>query len=241
MSIAANVKQTIERLPPGRVFGYEVFDDYQTAPDAVVRAVNRCVEQERLLRLSKGRFFAPKQGVLGPMNVSDAELLRDVLFRRGRRSGYITGPALYNRLGLTTQIPKTVTVATNRAAQTKDFGTIRIKTTPRRAPITDANVPLLELLDVLRDVKKIPDAKVDDVVKAIARRISALTPSELKRLQKLAVDYYSASTRALLGVILERLGEGVSPSLKQSMNPTTRFDLGLNVSRWPEAIAWNIR
>ena len=241
MSIAASVKQTIERLPSGRIFGYEVFDDYQTAPDAVVRTVSRCVDEQRLKRLSKGRFYTPKQGVLGPMTVSDDELLRDVLFRRGKRCGYITGPALYNRLGLTTQIPKTVMVAANRTAQIKDFGTIRIKYTPRRAPISESNVPLLEILDVLRDAKKIPDAKVDKVVNVIAGRIGDLAPSELNKLQKLAVEYYNASTRAVLGAILDRIGRPVSLALRRSVNPTTRFELGMNLNTWPEALTWNIR
>ncbi len=241
MNIARTVKQVIGRLPPGRIFGYEVFDDYQGSTDAVVRAVNRCVDAKRLSRLSKGRFYIPKQGVLGPMKVSDNELLRDLLFRRGRRSGYITGPALYNRLGLTTQIPKTVMIATNSAAQEKDFGTIRIKIVPRRAPITEFNVPLLELLDALRDAKKVPDATIDNVVTAIADRIVAMASSDIKKLQKLAVNYYSASTRALLGTILERLERLVSSSLRRSINPTTRFNLGMNLTKWPEAMNWNIR
>jgi len=241
MSIAATVNQTIDRIPPGRIFGYEALPMYKRAPEAVVRAVNRRISEQQLKRLAKGRFYTPKIGALGEMKVSDNELLRDILFRKGRRIGYITGPALYNRLGLTTQIPKTVMVAANRAAQTKDFGTIRIKYTPRRVPISESNVPLLELLDVLRDAKKIPDAKVDSVVNIIARRIEAVNPSELKKLQKLAVEYYNASTRALLGAILERIGEAVLPALRRSVNPTTRFELGMDLNAWPQARAWNIR
>lgn len=241
MSIAASVKQTIKRIPPGKIFGYEVFDDYPMAPEAVVQAVNRCVLEQRVQRLAKGRFYTPKQGLLGAMKVSDDELLRDVLFRRGRRRGYITGSALYNRMGLTTQMPKTVAVAANRAAQTKDFGTIRIKYVPRRAPITETTVPLLELLDVLRDAKNVPDAKVSTVVDTIARRVTALSPADTKKLQKLALDYYSASTRALLGAILERSEGPVLPALRASINPTTRFEFGFDPDAWPQARAWNIR
>ncbi len=102
--------------------------------------------------------------MLGDVPVSDEERLRDELYRNGRRSGYITGPALYNRLGLTTQIPKTIMIAVNRAAQTKDLGTIRIKLVPRRVPITDSTVSLVELLDVLRDAKKVPDANIERVM-----------------------------------------------------------------------------
>ena len=60
MSIAASVKQTIERLPSGRIFGYEVFDDYQTAPDAVVRTVSRCVDEQRLKVSVEGSFLYAK-------------------------------------------------------------------------------------------------------------------------------------------------------------------------------------
>ena len=241
MSIAAAVNQTIDRTPAGRIFGYEVFPQYRQAPGAVVRAINRMVENRRLKRVTKGRFYRPKTGVLGDVPVSDEERLRDELYRNGRRSGYITGPALYNRLGLTTQIPKTITIAVNRATQTKDFGTIRIKLVPRRAPITDSTVSLLEILDILRDAKKVPDADVGSVMRALAKRSMELTPTERKKLQRLALNYYNSGTRALLGMLLTRYGKDVLSALKASLNPTTRFNLGIDPNDWPETRAWNIR
>ena len=127
MSIAATVNRTIDRAPTGRIFGYEVFPKYRESPGAVVRAVNRSVENRRLKRVAKGRFYKPRRGALGDIPVSDGERLRDALYRNGRRAGYVTGPALYNRMGLTTQVPKTIAIAVNRATQIKDFGTIRVK------------------------------------------------------------------------------------------------------------------
>lgn len=241
MSIAAAINQTIDQMAPGQIFGYEAFPQYQETPGAVVRAVNRRVESGRLTRLTKGRFYRPRKGVLGDMPVSDEARVRDILYRNGRRCGYITGPALYNRLGLTTQVPKTVAVATNRCAQTKDLGTIRVKLVPRRAPISDSTAPLLELLDALRDARKIPDASVGSVAAALGKRLSNLTPARRKELQRLAVDYYNAGTRALLGLLLTRSGQEVLPSLKASINPSTSFDLGMDPVDWPEARAWNIR
>lgn len=241
MSTAATVNETIDRIPPGRIFGYEVFPEYQKAPEAVVRAVGRRVGRQGLKRLAKGRFYTPKQGVLGELPISDAELLRDALYRGNRRIGYITGPALYNRLGLTTQVPKTVAVASNRAAQTKDFGTIRIKMVPRHAPINDSTIPLLETLDVLRDAKNIQDADIDNVLQTLAARIKALAPAEQRKLQRLALDFYNAGTRALLGVLITRNQQDVLPALGRSINPTTHFKFGIDPNKWPEATAWNIR
>ena len=241
MSITAAVNRTIDQMPSGRIFGYEVFLQYRKAPGAVVRAVNRGVENRRLKRVAKGRFYRPRTGVLGDVPLSDEERLRDALYRNGRRTGYITGPALYNRLGLTTQIPKTITIAVNRATQTKDFGTIRIKLLSRRAPISDSTVPLLEILDILRDARKVPDANVGRVIQTMAKRLMDLTPAERNKLQRLALNYYNSGTRALLGTLLTGCGKEVLPALKASINPTTRFNLGIDPGVWQESRVWNIR
>ena len=173
--------------------------------------------------------------------MSDEERLRDALYRNGRRVGYVTGPALYNRLGLTTQMPKTVTIAVNRAAQTKDLSTIRMKLLSRRAPISDSTVPLLEILDVLRDARRVPDANVERVIRETTKRLTALAPAKLKKLQRFALDYYSAGTRALLGMLLTHCRMEVLLALKASLNPATRFDLGIDPDEWPESRAWNIQ
>ena len=241
MSIAAAVYKTIDRIPPGQIFGYDVFPEYQEAPEAVVRAVGRRVDRQELKRLEKGRFYTPKKGILGEVPVGDSELVRDTLYSKGKRCGYITGPALYNRWGLTTQIPKTISIAANRPAQTKDFGTIRIKIVPRRAPISDSSVPLLEILDIFRDAKKVPDARVDNVVNELTKRLNELAPAQLRKLQQFAVNYYNPGARALLGALLTRDEQDILPALRASINPTTHFRLGLDFEKWPEARGWNIR
>lgn len=241
MSIAAEAKRIIDRTPAGRIFGYEVFPQYREAPGAVVRAVNRGVENGRLKRVAKGRFCKARKGALGDVPVGDGERLRDALYRNGKRIGYVTGAALYNRLGLTTQVPRTIVVAVNGATRTKDFGTIRMKLLSRRAPISDSTVQLLEVLDVLRDARKIPDANVGRVIQAMAKRLTEFTPAERRRLQRLALDYYNPGTRAVLGMLLTRCEKEVLPALGTSLNPTTRFDLGLDRADWPESRAWNIR
>ena len=241
MSIAAAVNQTIDRAPAGRVFGYGAFAQYRQAPGAVVRAVNRCVESGRLTRAAKGRFYKPRKGALGSVPISDEERLRDVLYRNGRRGAYVTGPALYNRLGLTTQVPTTVDVAVNGASQIKDFGTMRVKLLSRRAPISDSTVPLLEVLDVLRDARKIPAADPQRVIETMTKRLATLSPADVRKLQRLALDYYNPGTKALLGMLLTRCGKEVLRALRTSLNPTTRFPLGIDPNDWPESRAWNIR
>ena len=65
MNISAAVNQAIDKIPPGKIFGYQVFPQYLNAPDAVVRAVGRRVERQQLKRVAKGRFYTPRRGMLG--------------------------------------------------------------------------------------------------------------------------------------------------------------------------------
>ena len=241
MNIAAAVNRKIDRIPTGRIFGYEEIPEYRDSPDAVLRAVCRLVDRGRLRRLRRGRFYKATRGILGEMRPGDAELLKDALYRNGRRIGYITGPALYNRMGLTTQSPKTITIASKRVPQTNDFGTIRIKFVPSRAPVSESTIELQEILDALRDAKNVPDASVETVINALADRLTKLGVAELRKLQKLAVEYYNAATRALLGLLMTTNEQPVLPMLRDSINPSTRFSISINPDEWPQARDWNIR
>ena len=241
MNIATAVNRKIDRIPQGRIFGYEAFPEYRDAPDAVLRAVCRRVDSGSLKRLQRGRFYKAGQGILGEISPGDTELLKDALYRNGRRIGYITGPALYNRMGLTTQSPKTITIASRRAPQTKDLGTIRIKFVPSRAPISDSTIELQEILDALREARSVPDASVGTVLNALANHMTKLGPAELRKLQQLAVKYYNAGTRALLGLLMSTNEQPVLPALKDSINPSTRFSIGIKPDEWPQARDWNIR
>ena len=118
---------------------------------------------------------------------------------------------------------------------------MRLKLLSRRAPISASTVPLLEILDILRDARKVPGANVERVIQEMAERLTELKPAEVKKLQRFALDYYNPGTRALLGVLLTRCQREVLPALKASLNPTTRFDMGIDPDEWPESRAWNIR
>jgi hypothetical protein len=241
MSIAQAVKSKVMAMPTGQVFGYRELPDYTRAPNAVVKAVNRLVSDRRLVRLSKGKFYVPKKGMLGPRKPSDSELLRSVLYKDGNLRGYVTGMALYNRLGLTTQMPRTVTIALNGGRQEKDYGTIRVRTIIARAPVAERDVKYLQYLDVLKDIKKIPDTDINQSLKVMKRYIAGLSKTERKRLAQLGEDYYSAQVRALLGLLLPDPGSMVIAELKRSLNPTTTYKLNLDLNMWPAAREWNIQ
>lgn len=109
-----------------------------------------------------------------------------------------------------------------------------------RTPISDSTVPLLEVPDVPRDARKVPDASVGRVLLAMTKRLTEFTSAERSRLRRSAPDYYNPGTRALLGM-LPRCEAEALPAFGTLLNPTTRFDPGVDGDDWPEAQAWNVR
>ncbi len=164
-----------------------------------------------------------------------------MLYKDGRLRGYVTGLSLYNQLGLTTQVPRTITVSYNGGRQEKEFGTIRIKTVVTRIPVQEKDVKLLQYLDALKDIKKIMDSDINLSLEIMCRYISELSDREQARLLKLAKNYYSPQVRALLGLLFSSLKLSVPRSLVRSLNPITIYKLKLDQSKWPMAREWNIR
>lgn len=241
MSIAQKIERYVDKIPEGQIFGYQALPRYEQSPAAVIKAISRLVQDRRLARLSNGKFYVPKKGILGEMKPSDSELIRSVLYDKNELKGYVTGSALYNQLGLTTQVPRTIEIAFDGGAQTKDFGTIRIKKIISRMPIRKGNVKLLQYLDVLKDIKKISDSDINLSLKIMRKRISDLSQEDQKKLTNLAKKYYGPQARALAGLILESLRAEFSDRLKKTLNPTTVFKLKIDSQDWAKAREWNIR
>lgn len=241
MSIAETVQNSIESMPAGQIFGYQELPNYAHSPSAVIKAVGRMVSDKRLERFAKGKFYVAKKGLLGKRKPSDNELIRAVLYENGRLRGYVTGGALFNRLGLTTQVPRTVTVAYNGGRQEKEFGTIRIKTVATRVPVRQENVVLLQYLDVLKDIKTIPDSDINVSLAVMSKKLGELSDVDQSRSVVLAEKYYGPQVRALLGMLYSSLGVFVPESLSHSLNPTTVYKLNIDNSQWPNAKDWNIR
>ena len=240
MSIANAVRKSVEKMPAGRIFGYRELPDYLKSPGAVIKAVNRMISNGELERFSKGNFYIPKKGLSGRRKPSDGEIIRSIIYKANRLCGYITGLSLYNQLGLTTQLPRTITIALTGGRQQKEFGTICINTVVSRKPIEEKNIRLLQYLDALKDIKNIPGSDINLSLKIIRRYISELSRGEQSRLASLAENYYPPQVRALVCLLFSSLQLPAPNSLELSLNPLTVYRLKLDQSQWPMVRKWNI-
>ncbi len=114
--------------------------------------INRLVKKHILVQYLKGIYYRPKKGVFGDkvLNINKVINKKYIFDNKGYK-GYYYGPTLFNKLGLTTQVPKNVYIVTNDCPNSnlyynKNLGVIIKKSVIK---IDDNNYKYLQLFDVL--------------------------------------------------------------------------------------------
>ena len=225
MKIAEYIAFTIDRLPKGYVFTYADFDAKVDQKEAVIKALNRMAVSGKIAKLAKGKYYKPENTPFGNLLPNQAQVVKDLLEENGKISGYLTGYSMYNQLGLTTQVSNTIQIGKNQIRPNFKRERYTIAFINQKNTITQKNIPLLQLLDAIRYIKKIPDASIEESCKRFLAIIKNFSDKEINTLVRLALKYPPA-TRALLGALLDQLqlGKATEPLLK-SLNPITKYKL----------------
>lgn len=240
MKIAEKIKKKIKRMPEGTTFKYQQLGIVATEYSAAAKAIERLIEKGVIKRITTGVFYKPKKSVFGELRPRETEIIKPYLYEQGKRIAYITGTALYNNMGLTTQVPKTVKVASRSKRIYIDSGSIKAKPVKSYVDVTEENYSLLEILDVLKDFIKIPDMDKKSGIRFLQDKLKGLSEKETNALVKYALKY-PPRVRAFLGAILNEISGQENSNLKQSLNPLTTYSLNLNENILTTAPNWNIK
>lgn len=240
MNISEYIAFTIDRLPKGYVFTYIDFTKEVNQKEAVIKALNRMVASGKIAKLSKGKYYKPENTSFGNLQPNQSQVVKDLLEENGKIIGYLTGYSIYNQLGLTTQVSNTIQIGKNQIRPNFKRERYRISFVKQKNTITKENIPLLQLLDAIRYIKKIPDASIEASCKRFLAIINTLNEKEIKTLVRLALKYPPA-TRALLGALLGQLQKDtITESLFKSLNPITKYKLPGAAKAISIAEKWNI-
>lgn len=234
-STASIIRRRIEGCEGDRLWTFRDFASFSTA--AVAKTLSRLEDDGVVHRLRKGVYYRPRTTRFGDTKPDPVRVLTTMLERRGV-DWKPTGLALWNRLGLTTQVPAISTVAVDRRIEFKNLSnSVRLR---RVSSLRDITAEERAALDALRDLRFVPDTTPAETVHRLIElcrsgRLSFSRMSKAARLEPPRV-------RALLGLIGTRLGEDerVLARLRKSLNSTTVFKLGLTAA-FPEAHRWGIR
>lgn len=232
MKVIEYIRNTIDRLPKGYVFTYEDFDVDVNKKEAIIKALNRMVNSGKIEKLSKGKYFKPEKTPFGGLQPNQEQIVKDLINEDSKVVGYLTGYSIYNKLGLTTQVSNIIQIGKNqtRPKFKRERYTISF--------IKQKNIPLLQILDSIKYVKKIPDTTIETSCLRFLEIIRKL--NDKKELIRLSLKY-PPSTKALLGALLdETQNKSITISLKKSLNPITKYEIPGAKKALTEASNWNI-
>lgn len=211
--------------------------DTNSSKYATFKSLERMVKKGELKRAEKGLYYIPKKSIFGELPLTIKDFIQKYLYIGDKRIGYITGVNLFNRYGLTTQLSNSIEIATNTRKNPREFDGIKIKFIQNKTPITEKNIKYLEILDILKNLKNIPDSNIEESYMLMKREILNLAYEEILILLELAEKYYTVVVLALLGSIVEEKNILKVEELKKKLNKTTIFKLNLNLKNGKE---WRI-
>jgi hypothetical protein len=235
-SVSGRILSKIRKAGEDRLWTYA---DFEGEPETAVAAtLSRLSKKGELSRVRKGIYYVPKATRFGSTVPDAPRVAEKILKARGVRFSR-SGLAMYNRLGVTTQVSPVVTFVVDRDMRSFETGVpgrIRIRAAHNHAKLSNEE---RSALDALRDINLIPGSSPEDVIEGLA----GLMKSGAISFARLAAASLSEKprVRALLGLIGTIIGadEKRLAKLRESLNKTTKFKLGIS-SLFKESRLWAI-
>lgn len=238
MKLKDQILGKVSALGDGVVFGYSDLDLSADKQSAGVKTLSRLVADNQLRKVGKGKFYKPALSRLGEMPLMIEQLTKDLLFKDGLRIGYITGIPAFAQLGLTTQISTKILIGSPKYRRPLKRAGYDISCTNQSNEITDESIPLLRILDAIKFIKSIPASSPDEAMKVLISLIKSKTSTDICNLIKYS-ETYAPYVRAILGAILDEVGI-TDNEIQASLNPFTKYEIGLSDSVLPTKSKWNI-
>lgn len=239
MIIGEKIKRKIDSFPTGVVFTISDFGFDPSNDRALAKALSRMTTSGELCKVSKGKYYKPKETLLGRTKPPVSEIVKDFLEKDGKIIGYITGAQAFATMGLTSQISSAIMIGSGKYRRPLQRGEYKISFLKQDNPITKDNIEFLRILDAIKLIRDIPAVSPDTACKAIISLIiKSLPPHYSEELEKLSLSYTSY-VRALLGAMLEYIGRSTA-IVRKSLNGVTSYKLPISESVLPNKSNWNI-
>lgn len=236
MKVSKAVRAKIKDIEPGQIFGLRDF--FQIAnSQAVVLELSRLSKKGLIKRLTKGKYYVPKNSKFGALGPDEWVVLDQILKANG---GYIAGSTALNRLGVTTQVPAQVTIRGARSTRKLTIGALTVNLIGRGNSGADyLQSALTDVLEAIRLIKKIPDGNLEFTLRKISQSIKSMNDGNTKQLIQLAKNE-RPYVRALLGALMEKNGMSCYQELKSGLNPLTKYKIGIDKKLISNKESWGI-
>ena len=156
---------------------------------ALNQQLKRLMEYGKLMKYETGVYYLPRKTSLGTYvgPTADSVAKYRYISRGNNIDGYYTGNTFANQLGLTTQVPMVVEIASNNTNSSPREVSIGDRRFYIRKPIVKVdweNVYVLQMLDILKNLDIYLDYTYEEARKRFAEYI------KLHKIKRIDVDKY---------------------------------------------------
>lgn len=237
MNISNSIRTKINQTSPGTLFGLKDFAEFNN-PQAVVLELSRLSKKGVIKRLTKGKYFVPKKSKFGELGPTEGQILDQLITDNG---GYFAGNMALNRIGVTTQVPSEVLIRGARSTRKLKIGNLNIRFEQQGLKnVKYTQSKITDVIEALRLFKNTSDGNTTLTIDRVSSILKSYRRDEIKTLIEASCSA-RPFVRALLGAILEQQGNtAAAQSIKASLNPVSRYKLGLDKTILPNKYKWGI-
>ncbi|WP_248621246.1 DUF6088 family protein [Enterococcus cecorum] len=125
--------------------------------------LSKLCKKGELVKYDKGIYYLPKKTRLSQNIVPSGKSIAEAkyLFNKGKVYGYYSGNTFANLIGISTQVPQKLEIVTNNISakyKEEQIGRQLFIIRKTRVPITDKNVRVVQVVDLLNNL----DSYLDD-------------------------------------------------------------------------------
>ena len=125
------------------------------------------LNKENIIKTAyKGIYYIPKTNIFGEVPLANSKIIqyKYLVDKFGNVKGYITGANLFNKVGLTTQVPNIIDIVTNECKNNNKYANKYLNVIIRKPKIeiNNENYKYLQLIDLIENKDNIY-VEVDDM------------------------------------------------------------------------------
>lgn len=114
------------------------------------------LNKENIIKTAyKGIYYVPKTNIFGEVPLANNKIIqyKYLVDRFGNVKGYITGAKLFNKMGLTTQVPNVIDIVTNECKNNNKYNNKYLNVIIRKPKIkiNNDNYKYLQLIDLIEN------------------------------------------------------------------------------------------
>lgn len=129
-----------------------ISDNFDVVFKSIYVYINRLVKENKIVQFIRGIYYKPIKGIFGNKLLDINKVIsKKYMHDKNGYKGYFSGAYLFNKIGLTTQVPKEILIVTNECPNANDYNNKSLGVIIRKPKIEvdNDNYKYLQLFDIL--------------------------------------------------------------------------------------------